>query len=59
MIRADLGIARVYATGEGLLVMSVVDDGPAERAGVQPVRMRVEQMRRDTFAGASTRTPPT
>ena len=45
VIRADLGIARVYATGEGLLVMSVVDDGPAERAGVQPVRMRVEQVR--------------
>jgi S1-C subfamily serine protease len=44
VIRADLGITRVYATGDGLLVMSVVDDGPAERAGIQPVRMRVEQI---------------
>jgi len=44
VIRADLGITRVYASGEGLLVMSVVDGGPAERAGIQPVRMRVEEI---------------
>jgi S1-C subfamily serine protease len=44
VIRGDLGIARVYATGEGLLVVSVVDRGPAERAGIQPAKMRIEQI---------------
>ena len=33
VIRADLGITKVYATGEGLLVMALVDGGPAEQAG--------------------------
>jgi S1-C subfamily serine protease len=42
VIRADLGITRVYATGEGLLVVTLVDGGPADRAGILPVRMRVE-----------------
>jgi S1-C subfamily serine protease len=44
VIRADLGITHVYATGEGLLVRAVVEGGPAERAGIQPVRMRVERL---------------
>ena len=30
VIRADLGISRVYATGEGLLVVSLIENGPAE-----------------------------
>ena len=44
VIRADLGIARVLATGKGLLVVSVVPRGPAERAGVKGVKVRVEQI---------------
>lgn len=44
VIRADLGIAKVYATGEGLLVVNLVEGGPAEQAGIQPVRLRVEQI---------------
>jgi S1-C subfamily serine protease len=44
VIRADLGIAKVYATGEGLLVMAIVEGGPAEQAGIQPVRMKVERI---------------
>ncbi len=44
VVRADLGIAKVYATGEGLLVMAIVEGGPAARAGVQPVRMKVERI---------------
>jgi S1-C subfamily serine protease len=44
VIRADLGILKVFATGEGLLVMSVMEGGPAERAGVQPIRMKVERL---------------
>jgi len=43
VIRADLGITRVYATGEGLLVVTLVEGGPAERAGIQPIRMKVER----------------
>lgn len=39
--RADLGISRVFATSEGLLVLALTEDGPAERAGVQPIRTRV------------------
>jgi S1-C subfamily serine protease len=44
VIRADLGITRVYATGQGLLVMAIADDGPAERAGIQPIRVKVERL---------------
>jgi len=44
VIRADLGITKVYATGEGLLVMALVDGGPAGLAGVEPVRMKIERI---------------
>jgi S1-C subfamily serine protease len=44
VIRADLGIAKVYATGEGLLVLAIVEGGPAEQAGVQPVRVKMERI---------------
>jgi S1-C subfamily serine protease len=44
VIRADLGISRVYATGEGLLVVALVEGGPAERAGILPVSFKVEQI---------------
>ncbi len=44
VIRADLGIAKVFSNGDGLLVMAVIEGGPAERAGIQPVRMRVERI---------------
>jgi S1-C subfamily serine protease len=44
VIRADLGITRVYASGKGLLVVDLAEGGPAERAGIQPIRMKVEQL---------------
>jgi len=44
VIRADLGIARVLATGKGLLVVSLVKGGPADRAGIQGVKVRLEQI---------------
>jgi S1-C subfamily serine protease len=44
VIRADLGITRVYATGEGLLVLALVDGGPAEQAGIQPAQVREERI---------------
>jgi len=44
VVRADLGITRVYATDEGLLVMALVDGGPAEAAGIQPAQLREERI---------------
>ena len=44
VIRADLGITRVFATREGLLVVNLVEGGPAEQAGIQPIRVRAEQL---------------
>ncbi|WP_261357719.1 S1C family serine protease [Aquisphaera insulae] len=44
VIRGDLGIARVYATGEGLLVVQLVPGGPAEEAGIQPAQVRQERL---------------
>jgi S1-C subfamily serine protease len=44
VIRADLGITRVYATGNGLLVLDLVEGGPADQAGIQPIRVRVERI---------------
>ena len=44
VIRADLGITRVYSTGDGLLVLDLAEGGPAEQAGIQPIRVRVEQI---------------
>lgn len=41
VIRADLGITRVFTTNDGLLVLGVTEDGPAERAGIEPIRMKV------------------
>ncbi len=45
VIRADLGISRFYATGKGLLIVSLVEGGPAEQAGLLGVQVRVEQHR--------------
>ncbi len=38
--RADLGLTRVYRTPEGLLVLAIVEGGPADRAGLRPIRFR-------------------
>jgi S1-C subfamily serine protease len=44
VIRADLGITRVYTTSEGLLVLELADGGAAERAGIQPIKVRIERL---------------
>jgi S1-C subfamily serine protease len=44
VIRADLGIRRFLATGKGLLVVSVVEGGPADQAGIQGIKVRLEQL---------------
>jgi S1-C subfamily serine protease len=40
VVRADLGLSRVYRTSQGLLVLGVVEGGPAERAGLRPIQAR-------------------
>jgi S1-C subfamily serine protease len=42
--RADLGISRFYATGQGLLIVSLAEGGSAERAGLLGVQVRVERI---------------
>jgi S1-C subfamily serine protease len=44
VIRADLGVTRFYTTGRGLLVVAMNEGGPAERAGIQGVRLKVERL---------------
>jgi S1-C subfamily serine protease len=46
VIRADLGITRLYTTGQGLLVVAMAEGGPAERAGIQGVRLKIERLGR-------------
>lgn len=46
VIRADAGIAQVYETRRGLLVAQLVDDGPAERAGLQGFKVVRERAER-------------
>jgi S1-C subfamily serine protease len=52
VIRADLGVTRVLTTNEGLLVLGVVEGGPADRAGIEPIRMQVLR-----YGGALIRRP--
>lgn len=42
VIRPEAGIARVYETGQGLLVAQVIPNGPADRAGVMGFRIAQE-----------------
>ncbi len=48
VVRADLGITRVLTTDEGLLVVSLADDGPARRAGLREAEVRLERINRFT-----------
>lgn len=41
VIRADLGITRVFTINDGLVVLGLVEDGPAERAGIQPIQVKI------------------
>jgi S1-C subfamily serine protease len=40
VVRADLGLSRVYRTAKGVLVLGVVEGGPAEEAGLRPIQAR-------------------
>jgi S1-C subfamily serine protease len=41
VIRADLGVTRVLTTNNGLIVLGLAEGGPAESAGIQPMRARL------------------
>ena len=44
VIRAELGVSRVYTTEEGLLVLAIAEGGPAERAGIRPIQVKIERL---------------
>jgi S1-C subfamily serine protease len=49
VIRADAGISRVYQSPDGLVIATLVPDGPAERAGLRGFKVVREQKRRGPF----------
>ena len=49
VIRADIGITRVYQTGSGLVIATMSQGGPAERAGLRGFRVVRQQRRRGAF----------
>ena len=49
IIRADIGITRVYQTEEGLMIARMTPGGPAEKAGLQGFRLLRRQNRRGPF----------
>lgn len=49
VIRADIGIARVYETERGLVVAALTPGGPAEKAGLRGFRIVRRQRREGPF----------
>ena len=49
VVRAHIGIASVYPTGEGLLITELIQDGAAERAGLKGPRLVVRETRQGPF----------
>lgn len=43
IVRADLGVTKVFASDQGLMIVALEEGGPAERAGLHPVRVIVER----------------
>ncbi len=44
VIRADIGIRRALQTDMGLLITDIVEGGPADRAGLQPLEVRYQRL---------------
>lgn len=55
VIRADIGITRVYQTDNGLLIATLARGGPAEKAGLRGFRLVRTQQRRGLFVYEETR----
>ncbi len=43
VVRADLGLREVFVTDRGLYILDLDEDGPAARAGLRPMPLRVER----------------
>ena len=55
VIRPDIGITRVYQTEQGLVIATLAEGGPAERAGVRGFRVVRQQKRKGPFSYEETR----
>ena len=55
VIRPDLGITRVLESERGLVIVSLAEGGPAERAGLRGFRLQRQQKRRGPFVYEETR----
>jgi S1-C subfamily serine protease len=51
--RADTGIAKVYQTERGLLIVSMVPGGPAQQAGLQGPRIEKKEQRQGPFVNVT------
>ena len=49
VLRPDMGVTRVYPTEQGLLIATLAEDGPAERAGLRGFRLIRQQRRRGPY----------
>lgn len=58
VIRADLGITRVYTTPEGLVVVSVAEGGPADRSGIRPIQLKVTRFGGRLYRELDNDSPP-
>ena len=43
VVRADLGLREVFVTDRGLIITDLDENGPSARAGLRPMRLRVER----------------
>ena len=59
VIRADLGVTRVFTTNQGLVVLGLTEDGPASRAGHPADPDEGRPLRRHALSRGSTPSRPT
>lgn len=55
VIRPDIGITRVYQSEQGLVIATLAEGGPAERAGLRGFRVVRQQKRKGPFVYEETR----